>query len=123
MKLFLVLFICFSVGIARTSAQSASAPSKTTSPAKAVAGAKTAAASTAASSRLKLPAGIPRGHGVVKTAFVLRYQDLKIGTGADAEPNKVYKVLYTGWLAADGHKFDSSEDHRQPMMGADGKPV
>ena len=72
---------------------------------------------------LKLPPGVPRAHGVVKVAFALRYQDVKVGTGADAEPNKLYKVLYTGFLAADGHKFDSSEDHRLPLRDKDGKPV
>ena len=41
-----------------------------------------------------------------------------------AEPNKLYKVHYTGWLAADGRKFDSSYDHpRQPLKDKDGKPV
>jgi peptidylprolyl isomerase len=59
---------------------------------------------------------------MVKTAFSLRYQDIKIGAGAEAEPNRLYKVLYTGWLAADGHKFDSSYDHRTPVVGVDGKP-
>ena len=72
---------------------------------------------------LKLPPGVPRGRGVVKIAFSLRYQDIKVGKGADAEQNKVYKVLYTGWLAADGRKFDSSEDHRLPLKDKDGKPV
>jgi peptidylprolyl isomerase len=52
----------------------------------------------------------------------LQYQDIKIGDGAAAEPNKLYKVHYTGWLAADGHKFDSSYDHRTPVMDKDGKP-
>lgn len=79
-------------------------------------------ATSAAAPWLKLPPGVPAGHGLVKTAFSLRYQDLKIGTGADAEPNKTYKVHYTGWLAADGHKFDSSYDHKSPVMGPDGKP-
>jgi peptidylprolyl isomerase len=60
--------------------------------------------------------------GILKTAFSLRYQDIHIGTGADAEPNKIYKVHYTGWLAADGHKFDSSHDHKTPVVGKDGKP-
>ncbi len=71
---------------------------------------------------LQLPPGVPPVRGVVKTAFSLRYQDVKIGTGKEAEPNKLYKVQYTGWLAADGHKFDSSYDHRTPVIGADGKP-
>lgn len=73
-------------------------------------------------SGVKLPPGVPPVHAIVKTAFCLRYQDIRIGTGAEAEPNKVYKVHYTGWLAADGHKFDSSYDHRMQVMGADGKP-
>ena len=79
----------------------------------------------------KLPPGVPVVKGVVKTAFSLKYEDTKIGTGAEAEPNKVYWVHYTGWLAADGHKFDSSYDHPasnvmgkdlKPVMGEDGKP-
>jgi peptidylprolyl isomerase len=61
--------------------------------------------------------------GVLKSAFALRYQDVKIGTGKDAEPNKLYKVNYTGWLASDGKKFDSSFDHATPVMDKDGKPV
>jgi peptidylprolyl isomerase len=64
----------------------------------------------------------------MKTAFALKYQDVKIGVGAVAEPNKMYKVLYTGYLGAngrpdDGHKFDSSDDHRRPVLDKDGKPV
>jgi peptidylprolyl isomerase len=69
-----------------------------------------------------LPPGVPPVRGIVKTAFSLRYQDIKVGTGKDAEPNKIYKVHYTGWLAADGYKFDSSYDRRTPVIGADGKP-
>lgn len=72
----------------------------------------------------KLPPGIPVVHALMKTAFVERYQDIKIGTGAEAEPNKLYKVFYTGWLASDGRKFDSTDDHpRPPKMGPDGKPL
>jgi peptidylprolyl isomerase len=70
----------------------------------------------------QLPPGVPPVRGIVKTAFSLRYQDIKVGVGKDAEPNKIYKVHYTGWLAADGHKFDSSYDRRTPVIGADGKP-
>jgi peptidylprolyl isomerase len=80
---------------------------------------------------VKLPPGVPPVKGIVKTAFSLRYEDYKIGTGPEAEPNKMYKVHYTGWLASDGHKFDSSFDHPgppvtdkdgKPVMGDDGKP-
>jgi peptidylprolyl isomerase len=105
----LVLFLtagaaCF----AQTSTKSA-APKATAKPAVAASG-------------VKLPPGVPPAHGILKTAFSLRYQDVRVGTGADAEPNKVYKVHYTGWLAADGHKFDSSHDHKTPVIGKDGKP-
>lgn len=78
---------------------------------------------TSSSSAVKIPAGVPAVRGLVKTEFSLRYQEIKIGTGPAAQPNQIYKVLYTGWLAADGRKFDSSEDHRPPVMGPDGKPV
>ena len=91
------------------------------SPAKPAAPKATARPATTAVG-VKLPPGVPVAHGIVKTAFSLRYQDVHIGTGAVAEPNKVYKVHYTGWLAADGRKFDSSYDHKTPVMGKDGKP-
>jgi len=71
---------------------------------------------------VKLPAGVPPVKAVMKPAFTLCYEDIKIGTGAEAEPNKLYKVNYTGWLVADGRKFDSSFDHRAPVMDKDGKP-
>jgi peptidylprolyl isomerase len=71
---------------------------------------------------VKLPPGVPVVKGVTKPAFTLCYEDIKIGTGAEAEPNKMYKVNYTGWLASDGRKFDSSFDHRLPVMDKDGKP-
>jgi len=83
---------------------------------------KAAAKPATSTSGIKLPPGVPPARGIVKTAFSLRYQDIRIGKGADAEPNKIYKVNYTGWLAADGHKFDSSYDHKSPVMGKDGKP-
>jgi peptidylprolyl isomerase len=114
-----------------TPASTAPKPAKTSSkPAvatKAATTAKSGAATgtgtrTAAATGIKLPPGVPPGKGLVKTAFVLRYQDVKIGTGTIAEPNKMYKVNYTGWLASDGRKFDSSFDHRAPVLDKDGKP-
>lgn len=112
----LVLILSMTAGAAMASAQT---------PAKPASSATTAKPATAAhtTSAVALPPGVPRVHGIVKTAFSLRYEDFKIGTGAEAEPNKLYKVLYTGYLAADGHKFDSSEDHRRPLLDKDGKPV
>jgi len=75
-----------------------------------------------ATGSVKLPPGVPPATGPVVTAFSLRYQDIKIGPGPDAEPREIYKVHYTGWLAADGRKFDSSYDHPgQPTMDKDGK--
>lgn len=108
--LFLVFAAGASVAIAQTSAKPATAVKHTTAR-------STASAAT-------LPPGVPPVHGVMKTAFLERYQDIRIGTGAVAEPNKIYKVQYTGWLASNGHKFDSSYEHPgMPVMGPDGKPV
>ena len=78
---------------------------------------------TAAVSPVKLPPGVKPVKGILKTAFTLKYQDFVIGTGPLAEPGKVYKVHYTGWLASDGTKFDSSYDHRAPVLDKDNKPV
>src|SRR5580658_8050948 len=92
--------------------------------AKPAAPATTAPHAATTTSAIKLPPGIPPVRGIVKAAFTLRYEDYKIGTGAVAEPNKLYKVHYTGYLASDGHKFDSSYDHPgQPERDKDGKPV
>lgn len=71
----------------------------------------------------KLPPGIPAVKGLVRTAFSLRFEDIREGTGPLAEPYKMYTVQYTGWLAADGRKFDSSYDHRLPVTDKEGKPV
>jgi peptidylprolyl isomerase len=95
-----------------------------TTPAKPAAPAASATHAAAASAGVKLPPGVPPARGILKTAFTLKYQDIKLGTGAEAEPNKMYKVQYTGWLGADGHKFDSSYDHPgPPLKDKDGKPV
>lgn len=114
--LILCLMACAMAATAQSPAKPA-APSATGKPA-------TTAAAHSAAPGVKLPPGIPLVRGLRKTAFALQYQDIKIGAGADAEPNKLYKVHYTGWLAADGRKFDSSYDHpRPPMLDKDGKPV
>ncbi|WP_274571717.1 FKBP-type peptidyl-prolyl cis-trans isomerase [Neisseria leonii] len=41
-------------------------------------------------------------------------EDLAEGQGAPAEKGREITVHYTGWLA-DGTKFDSSRDRRQPL--------
>lgn len=120
-RAFLILLLV--AGAGAMSAQTAAKPS-THSPAKPAA---TASRTSAASAGIKVPAGVPVVRGPVKTAFSLRYQDIKIGTGAEAEAGKIYKVHYTGWLGAngrpdDGRKFDSSYDHPgPPVMDKDGK--
>ncbi len=77
----------------------------------------------AAAGGIKLPPGIPVYHKLLKTAFALKYQDIEIGTGPVAEPLKLYKVKYTGWLAADGKKFDASDDHpgKEPIQFPQGR--
>ncbi len=113
------ILLVLAAGAAALSAQTQPKPAtRTTS-----AAAKPAATATRTASTGKtVPGGPPVIHGIPKTAFSLRYQDIRVGTGPVAEPNKMYSVLYTGWRAADGVKFDSSNDHRQPLM-KDGKPV
>jgi peptidylprolyl isomerase len=51
----------------------------------------------------------------VESAFALRYIDIKAGDGTEAQPNQFYTVHYTGWLASDGSKFDSSVDRNEPI--------
>ena len=119
-----VLILLMAATVAAASAQTAAKPV----PHAAAKPAATASKAPAASSGVTVPPGVPPGTGPVKTAFSLHYQDLKIGTGADAEPGRTYKVHYTGYLGAngrpdDGRKFDSSYDHRAPVMDKDGKPV
>jgi peptidylprolyl isomerase len=75
---------------------------------------------------IKAPASIPQYKGLQKAAFTiaLRYQEIQVGTGPVAELNKLYKVQYTGYRAADGVKFDSSLDRPgPPLKDKDGKPV
>ncbi|MDR3750211.1 MAG: FKBP-type peptidyl-prolyl cis-trans isomerase [Terracidiphilus sp.] len=118
---FLILLLAASAAVA--SAQTTAKP--TTGATKPASTATKSAASAAKPtvSSVKVPPGLPPVKGIRKTLFSLQYQDIKIGTGADAEPNKLYKVHYTGWLADGGRKFDSSYDHRQPVLDKDGKPV
>lgn len=73
---------------------------------------------------IKLPPGVPRiAHGPLHSIpIVVRYEDVKVGAGAEGESHKLWHILYTGWRAADGVQFDSSADHKTPVIGKDGKP-
>jgi len=44
-----------------------------------------------------------------------KYQDVVVGTGAEAKPGNLVTVHYTGTLT-NGTKFDSSKDHGQPFQ-------
>jgi peptidylprolyl isomerase len=110
--------LLFALAATLTAAQTPTTPApKTAAPAAKKPG------TAAPSSAIKLPPGVKPVKGILRTAFSLKYQDFVIGTGALAEPGKLYKVHYTGWLASDGTKFDSSYDHRAPVMDKDNKPV
>jgi FKBP-type peptidyl-prolyl cis-trans isomerase FkpA len=51
---------------------------------------------------------------VVTTKSGLKYEDLKVGDGAEAKAGDTVEVHYTGWLK-DGKKFDSSVDRKEPF--------
>ncbi len=76
---------------------------------------QSAAASQPMDDSPKLPPDIPPAAGQLHTAYALKYVDIKPGDGAVAEPGQFYTVHYTGWLATDGTKFDSSVDRGEPI--------
>jgi len=56
----------------------------------------------------------PAAETWTKTHSGLGYQDIKVGTGAEAVAGHRVTVHYTGWLL-NGQKFDSSLDRNQPF--------
>ena len=50
----------------------------------------------------------------VTTASGLVYEELVVGSGAEAAAGQHVTVHYTGWLT-DGTKFDSSKDRNDPF--------
>lgn len=50
-----------------------------------------------------------------KTASGLTFEDIVVGSGATPQPGQTLTVHYTGWLEANGTKFDSSVDRGQPF--------
>ncbi|HWE87621.1 MAG TPA: FKBP-type peptidyl-prolyl cis-trans isomerase [Terracidiphilus sp.] len=81
-----------------------------------------AAHSATTATAYKLPPGEKRIPGIPKLAFAVHYQDIKVGTGVEAESGKLWHVKYKGWRAVDGVVFDSWDSNRRPEM-KDGKPV
>ncbi len=61
-----------------------------------------------------LPGDNPAGAKEVTTDSGLRYIDLIVGKGHEAQLGDTASVHYTGWLE-DGRKFDSSLDRKQPF--------
>jgi peptidylprolyl isomerase len=117
-----VLVLCLAASMAAI-AQTAAKPATTTTKPSATPTKSSATPTGASGDLVKYPRGKTASPAVKKRLFSLRVQDLKIGTGAEAEPGKLYKVKYTGWRATDGVVFDSWDQHPTPVMGEDGKPV
>jgi len=57
---------------------------------------------------------------VVRLPDGLKYQDLKVGDGAEPKTGQTVVVHYTGWLT-NGKKFDSSVDRGKPFEFALGE--
>jgi peptidylprolyl isomerase len=75
---------------------------------------KTTTTTTHHTAGTTLPSSIPKVVGIPKTLYAIKYIDIKIGTGALAQPHKFYTVHYTGWFP-NGTKFDSSVDRGTPF--------
>jgi FKBP-type peptidyl-prolyl cis-trans isomerase len=69
----------------------------------------------AACAQSQAPGGGGSGGQEVTTASGLKYEDTKVGTGAEAKAGQQVSVHYTGWLT-NGTKFDSSKDRGQPFV-------
>ena len=56
----------------------------------------------------------------VMTASGLQYEDIQVGSGAEAAAGQYVTVHYTGWLqnpdGSAGKKFDSSKDRNDPFQ-------
>ena len=110
MKIATLSLSLFALCAVTISAQQTTHPKTTTTTHR-----KPAAPCPAAKPLPVLPAGIPPATGKVESALALRYIDIKSGDGAEAQPGQFYTVHYTGWLASDGTKFDSSVDRNEPF--------
>ena len=57
----------------------------------------------------------PLSEEPITTGSGLQFIDIEAGTGEAPEPGQTIVVHYTGWLEADGTKFDSSLDRGTPL--------
>ena len=73
-----------------------------------------------ACARYKQPTALAHVPGKVRTQYTMRFIDVKMGAGLEAEAGKTFVVHYTGWLR-DGTKFDSSRDRDKPFEFEQGK--
>ena len=119
-----VLFLAASASaaFAQTPAPKPATPAKPASSA-----AKPAAKAAPAASPepwIKLPPGVPRvAHLPVKMSFALRYEEIKVGTGAlKVSPASSGTSNTPAGVRRTALKFDSWDDHKQPEIGPDGKP-
>jgi peptidylprolyl isomerase len=63
--------------------------------------------------------GQPAQAEPVTTSSGLKYEDIQVGTGAEAKSGRSVTVHYTGWLddnGKQGKKFDSSVDRGRPFI-------
>lgn len=51
---------------------------------------------------------------ITTTESGLQTEEIRVGTGAEAQAGQFVSVHYTGWLT-DGTKFDSSKDRDEPF--------
>ena len=59
------------------------------------------------------PANISPTREIVTPSGV-KYVDLRVGQGDEADSGRMVEVHYVGWLE-DGTRFDSSRDHNRPL--------
>jgi peptidylprolyl isomerase len=118
-----VLLLTLSIALAACGGDSSStsptsASSKPTTGATVTAGTPTAAKTPQATAPATPP---PLSGQAATTSSGLKYIDIVEGTGASPQLGQTVVVNYTGWLEADGKKFDSSVDRGQPFSFTIGK--
>jgi peptidylprolyl isomerase len=120
------LILLLAASTVAASAQNPAKPATAAAKPATTAAKTTPAAAKPAATADKLPPGVPAVKAIHKSLFTisLRYQDVKVGDGAVAEPGKLLKFNFTLWSAgANGRKIDSTYDHRAPVLDKDRKPV